>query len=77
MSEYERQQVILQQQQLQLQAQQQAQQRAQQNADRISGMVNQALNNTPNYDPTPPQISRNCFTGTDYLGRLVTQCSNQ
>lgn len=77
MSEYERGQLMLQQQQLQLrqqQLQQDAAMRASENATRMTESI--LGSKTPEYGVDPNQGNTNCITGTDTYGRLVTRCQS-
>jgi len=74
MTDYQRSQLQLQQQQLDQQALDSARQSAQNNVNNAIQLLNPS---TPEYGVDPNQSQTSCVTGTDYLGRIVTQCSTQ
>ena len=74
MTDYQRSQVQLQQQQLNQQAVESARQAAQ---SAMNGASQIYAGPTPEYGVDPNRSQTNCVTGTDYMGRLVTQCNNQ
>ena len=74
MNDYQRSQVQLQQQQLNQQAIDSARQSAQSNQQTVMQLLNPP---TPDYGVDPNQSQTNCVTGTDYMGRVVTQCNSQ
>lgn len=73
MSDFERGQLMLQQQQLQLRQQQQAQEAVSRAAENAANIFNQKV---PEYGIDPNQRNTNCVTGLDSLGRVVTQCQS-
>jgi hypothetical protein len=74
MTDYQRSQVQLQQQQLNQQAIDSTRQSVQRSQQTVMQLLNPP---TPDYGVDPNQSQTNCVTGTDYMGRLVTQCKSQ
>ena len=74
MTEYQRSQVQLQQQQLNQQAFDSARLAAQSAMNNATQLINAPV---PDYGVDPNQSQTNCVTGTDYMGRVVTQCNSQ
>jgi hypothetical protein len=74
MTDYQRSQVQLQQQQLNQQAFDSARLAAQSAMNNATQLLNAPV---PDYGTDPSQSQTNCVTGTDYMGRLVTQCNSQ
>ena len=74
MTDYQRSQVQLQQQQLNQQSINRAQQAAQNAMNNATQLFNAPI---PEYGVDPNRSQTNCITGTDSMGRLVTQCDSQ
>lgn len=74
MTDYQRSQVQLQQQQLNQQAIDSTRQSVQSSQQTVMQLLNPP---TPDYGDEPNQSQTNCVTGTDYMGRVVTQCNSQ
>ena len=74
MTDYQRSQVQLQQQQLNQQSIDSARQAAQSAMNSATQLYTAP---TPEYGVDPNRSQTNCVTGTDSMGRLVTQCNNQ
>ena len=74
MTDYQRSQVQLQQQQLNQQSIDSARQAAQSAMNSATQLYTAP---TQEYGVDPNRSQTNCVTGTDYMGRLVTQCNSQ
>ena len=74
MTDYQRSQVQLQQQQLNQQAFDSARLAAQSAMNNATQLINAPA---PEYGADSSESQINCVTGTDYMGRLVTQCNSQ